>query len=134
MFRSPWVSLGSSGSTPGRKPSPCRSAGWKFLDLRWADGCCEVKAPLVINRCCFLVQNIGHVTHGVIQWDPWKGGIKQYKSRVILRDFPKLTMKCLGWCPVMTHVTEEFLFFFPRCFFEMINPATEPTGNLARTN
>lgn len=39
-----------------------------------ADGCCEVKAPLVINRCCFLVQNIGHVTHGVIKWDPWNGG------------------------------------------------------------
>ena len=60
----------------------------------------------------FLVQNIGHVTHGVIKGDPWKGGIKQYKSRVILRDFPKITMNCSAWCPIMTPVAEESLFFF----------------------
>lgn len=43
---------------------------------------------------------------------PMEGGNQtSYKSRVILRDFPKITMKCLGWCPVVAPVAEESLFF-----------------------
>ena len=31
-------------------------------------------------------------------------GIKQYKSMVVLRDFPKIMVHCLGWCHTMTPV------------------------------
>ena len=50
---------------------------------------------------------------GSLNYIPMEGGNQtSYKSRVILRDCPKITMKCLGWCPVVAPVAEESLFFF----------------------
>ena len=72
--------------------------------------------PMLIHQKCKIHQS-NFSNHnlllllqkaGVIKLLPCLAGIKPYKSMIILRDFPKITIHCLAWCHIMTPYTQFY--------------------------